>query len=331
LQRQHFHRHTRSDYGSFSEAMMTLKPVDKNLFFSRHDPKDPRLGEIAKSSAEDGGISIFGYPDDEGVKRNGGRLGAGGGPTAIRHWLYRMTPHPTQSPPDFCDHGDLHWPKETTLEERHMAARQCVEDALKKGHKALCLGGGNDYASADGLAFLNCAGDKYKPLVINVDAHLDVRDFKDGVHSGTPFRQLLESGSEFDFVELGIQSHCNARDHWEYVKQKGGKILSMEAYWDSGLSLLDFTIRELGQWLLRPRPTYLAIDMDAFAWPFAAGTSAALPLGLMPQDFMPLYRLFLQRLDVRVLGLYETAPELEAGPGTSKLAAQLAHAYLSHV
>ncbi|NJL24623.1 MAG: hypothetical protein HC902_05265 [Calothrix sp. SM1_5_4] len=46
---------------------------------------------------------------------------------------------------------------------------------------------------------------------------------------------------------------------------------------------------------------------------------------------MPALRSWLKRLDVKVLGLYEVAPDLEAGPGTAKLAAQIAHHFLHDV
>ena len=98
----------------------------------------------------------------------------------------------------------------------------------------LTLGGGNDYAFSDGMAFLQTYAQK-KPLVINIDAHLDVRDLSRGPTSGTPFFRLLESKIDFDFVELGIQSQCNSTKHWHYVEEKGGKIISLDEILDSGL------------------------------------------------------------------------------------------------
>ncbi len=301
---------------------------ERKLFFSKNDADDPRLGELAKSSLDGVEVVILGYPDDEGIEKNGGRRGAAEGPVHIRQALYKTTPHARRKTKTFADAGDLKISGE--LKSRHETARGFVRDLLKKKTQVLSLGGGNDYAYADGMAFLDvCAGEK--PLIINVDAHLDVRDMGRGINSGTPFFRLLESEFKFDFVELGIQGQCNARAHWDYVEKKGGQIISHDEILDSGRSLLDFTVAALGEKLLRKRPAFLAIDIDAFAWPYAAGSSAAWPIGLQPQDFWPLFQLFMKRLDVRVLGIYEVSPPLESAGGTVKLAAQLAHGFLHHV
>ena len=37
-------------------------------------------------------VALLGFPSDEGVRRNGGRPGAAGGPAAIREALFMMTP-----------------------------------------------------------------------------------------------------------------------------------------------------------------------------------------------------------------------------------------------
>jgi formiminoglutamase len=308
--------------------MAEFESPDKKLFFSKHDPLDPRLGERAMDPSAEAEVQIVGYPDDEGVRLNGGRVGARLGPDGIREFLYRTTPHPRRQLKRFHDAGNLNPTR--PLVERHEKSRERVRGWLKQGQQVLALGGGNDYAYADGMGFLDAFGEQ-KPLILNIDAHLDVRDTGHGLNSGTPFYRLLESGVGFDFVEFGIQTQCNAKAHWDYVLEKGGKIVSMEEIAGSGRSLKDFASETLGELILRRRPAYLAIDIDAFAWPFAAGSSAAWPLGLEPQAFWPFYEMLLKRLDVRVLGIYEVAPGLEAGPGTVKLAAQFAHGFLHHV
>lgn len=311
----------------FSGGMNNLTPPDASLFFSRQDPLDPRLTEVPAfqgANAPGADVTIVGYPDDEGIRLNGGREGAREAPAAIRRLLYKMTPHPRRALRKFADAGDLKI--EGDLGARHERAAALVQSLLAQGGRVLGLGGGNDWAYPDGLGLLKTA--TARPLVLNVDAHFDVRSTERGLNSGTPFRRLLESGVPFDFVELGIQGHCNARAHWEYVESKGGKILTVEEQLESGLSLVEFTTRELGDWLLKRRPCFLAIDLDAFAHPLAAGTSAAWPLGLTPHAFWPLYQTLLARLDVRVLGLYETSPPLDVAQATTKWAAQLAHGFL---
>jgi len=310
--------------------MKLFTPVDKSLFFSRQDPKDPRLGDLVQTNnREAGGVALVGYPDDEGIRLNGGREGAKDAPDEIRRWLYKMTPHPKRHLKPFRDLGDLE--SSADLGARHDIAANAAEEILRTGTQLLSLGGGNDWAYADGVAFLKVHA-AAKPLIINIDAHLDVRTVGDrGFNSGTPFYRLLESGIEFDFVEFGTQTHCNSKAHWEYVQGKGGRILTMEEYFDSGLTLLEYTVRELGELILKKRPCFLAVDIDAFSMPFAAGSSAPSPLGLLPQDFWPVYLMWLQRLDVRVLGLYEVSPPLDIASSTSRWAAQIAHGFLHDV
>lgn len=307
--------------------MNLFTPADSTLFYSRKDPADRRLGDLVRTSPEDAGVAILGYPDDEGVKLNGGRTGAAEGPDAIRHWLYRLTPHPQQPMAPLFDFGNLKFASD--LSHRHKDVAACVEDLLRKGHRVLGLGGGNDYAFADGLGFLNTARDtKEKPVIINIDAHLDVRGLEHGLTSGTPFYRLLEADQEFDFIEFGAQSSCNAQAHWDYVIGKGGKILSMDEILLSGLSLVEFFTERTGDLLLKKRPAYVSIDMDAFAYPYANGSSAPWPLGLLPHDFFSVLHLMLRRWDVRVMGIYEVAPSLGEGHATAKLAAQWAHMFL---
>jgi formiminoglutamase len=306
--------------------MNLFSSPDSSLFFSRKDPQDPRLGELVKRAPDGPGVAILGYPDDEGIRLNEGRPGAKDGPDAIRQWLYRMTPHARQKLKGCFDLGNLKF--ESGIEHRHRDVAAAVEDLLGKNHGVLALGGGNDYAYADGLGFLKSLKKGERGVILNIDAHLDVRDLSRGLTSGTPFYRLLESEHKFDFFEIGIQGQCNSKAHWDYVEKKGGKIISMDEILGAGVSLTETVSEQLGDLLLKRRPAFLAIDMDSFAYPFAEGTSASWPLGILPHDFHPLLSLLLRRWDVRVLGLYEVSPALEKGSATSKLAAQWAHMYL---
>ena len=308
--------------------MADFSPVNPKLFFSKNDPRDPRLGDLVKPSLDTEDVVILGYPDDEGIRLNGGREGAALGPEQIRHWLYRTTPHPRRPSKTFADVGDLSLRE--SAESRYERARDFLREVLAKNVQTLSLGGGNDYAYPDGMAFLDVYREQ-NPLIINVDAHLDVRDLSRGPTSGTPFFRLLESKVKFEFVELGIPSQCNSAQHWDYVEQMGGTIISLDEILDSGLSPLELTVQRLGDSLLRKRPTFLAIDIDAFSSPYSVGSSASWPVGLEPQSFWPLYQFLLKRMDVRSMGLYEVSPPLDPTSGTAKLAAQLAHSFLHHV
>src|SRR5689334_8047187 len=59
---------------------------------------DPRLGEVIETwdgsldALRPGRPVLIGFPQDEGVRRNGGRVGAAAAPDAIRLQLRRLTP-----------------------------------------------------------------------------------------------------------------------------------------------------------------------------------------------------------------------------------------------
>lgn len=307
---------------------MSFMQAPQEVFFQRGDTDDPRLGElVAQQEPSAPAIGIIGYPDDEGIRRNGGRAGSAEAPHAIRRVLYKMTP--TKTKPQFWDHGDL--VVENSLEDRHKTARANAHSLLKKGHRLLSFGGGHDYGFADGAAFLDWARDhKLKPVVINFDAHLDVRPLDRGLTSGTPFFRLLNEFKEFDFVEVGIQGQCNSNKHLEWVKNQGAQILSLEEAWASGKSLTDFLVDRLQDVFIKRRPAFVSVDIDAFAWPYAIGASQSWPTGLEPREFFPALDFILHRLDVRSLGIYEVSPPLEFDQGTSKLAALIAHKFIHH-
>jgi len=313
--------------------MSLWRPTDPQAFFSRQDPDDPRLGEMVRpiqSASEASGPRAFvvgGYPDDEGIRLNGGRPGAAQAPAVIRRAFYKMTPA-LQEARDFSlyDFGDLS--TTVSLGERHAAGAEACHQVLNQGARWIGLGGGHDYGFAEADGFLRaCKG--ARPLVINFDAHFDVRPVTKGLSSGTPFFRMLSSGVDLDFAELGIQSQCNSKTHLKWLEDRGARVLTMEDVEASGESFETCAVRLLGDWILRPRPCFISVDIDAFSSAVAPGCSQSWATGFMPQEFFPLFDLLLRRLDVRALGIYETSPPLDVDDRTSKLAALIMHRYVS--
>ncbi|MES2965581.1 MAG: formimidoylglutamase [Bdellovibrionota bacterium] len=323
---------------------MKLTPTDREIFFSRQDPEDPRLGDWVRgltsiSTASDlaGAVTadsfvVCGYPDDEGIRVNGGRPGAAQAPKAIRRPLYKMTPSLVSSAgtSSFFDAGDL-LPSGLDLAERHAAASAHALAVLSKDARWIALGGGHDYGFSDADAYCEWASaNGHRPLVINFDAHLDVRPTSKGLSSGTPFFRMIEKhhARGLDFVEIGIQSQCNSRAHVEWLKSRGGRILFLDEWLASGENLETYMTRHLDDLLLRPRPAFISVDIDAFSSAVAPGCSQSWATGFMPREFFATFDLLLARLDVRALGVYEVSPPLDHDDRTSKLAAQIVHRFL---
>src|SRR5947209_5710746 len=78
-----------SSADGWSSRLEPLRPHENVLF----RPDDPRLGDRIVSWHGDisalahGRAVIVGFPQDEGVRRNAGRVGAAQAPAEIRRWL----------------------------------------------------------------------------------------------------------------------------------------------------------------------------------------------------------------------------------------------------
>lgn len=323
--------------------MSEFLPTNKTLFFSKKDPTDLRLGDIVQkevTQTQEKTFLIGGFPDDEGIFHNGGRTGACKGPNAIRERLYRMTPPPF-SPSEFnkfqlVDKGNLNVDA-YTLEQRHQIASKKVLEALNHSHSNhwISLGGGHDYGFPDGDAFLeHSLTASPKPVVINFDAHLDVRPLKDGttITSGTPFYRLLEKyGNSFDFLEVGLQPYCNSRHHFQWLKDKGGKSITMDQIRTELAPLSKQILQALGMPSSegqRRRPCFLSVDIDAFSSAFAPGCSQSWPAGMTPAEFFPCLKVLCNIFSVKVLGVYEVSPPLDHDSQTAKLAAEIIYHFI---
>jgi formiminoglutamase len=312
-------------------------PAPTSVFPQRTpDPLDPRLGEAVTgislkdlTALKDAFINnsasawaLLGYADDEGIAMNGGRVGAKEGPDAIRKAFYKMTPsllNPVRK--DLVDLGNLS--AEVPLAERHQRGRHIVHQTLSLGHRTLSLGGGHDYAYADGAGFLDhCASLPERPVMLNFDAHLDVRTTEKGFNSGTPFRRLLtDYPGNFEFIEVGLRNHCNSFDHLQWAQNQGAKILLMDDIRSVGLLALLQPLLES----LKGRPAFVSVDIDAFTSSEAPGCSQSWAGGLTFDELSPVLREVQQSLNVLGLGIYEVSPPLDVDHQTSKLAAMILH------
>jgi formiminoglutamase len=312
--------------------MNSFKPAPQELFFSKNDPKDIRLGELFKSittpdETQGSCLTLLGYPDDEGISLNGGRAGARLAPEQIRKFLYKMTPPNLNLTSKFLDLGDLI--SSAPLAEKHQVAKSYVLSLLSnKSSKFVSLGGGHDYGYSDASAFLDsCLNQGIKPLVINFDAHLDVRPSHQGFHSGTPFYRLLnEYHSKFHFVEIGIQNQCNSPHHKKWALDQGAYIFDLNQIKRSSLiSLFD---QAPFQELPINTPCFISFDLDALSSDVAGGCSQSWPTGLTLDECLLFIARIYKTTDTRGLGLYEVSPPYDQENRTAKCAALLAYNFI---
>jgi formiminoglutamase len=302
-------------------------PTDSALYFSRRgDEGDPRLGDRVNRGAgayEAARVAILGCPQDEGVRRNGGRPGAALAPVEIRRALYKMTVNGLESAA-VCDVGDV--VPQGTLEATHAALQAAVAQLLADGKSVVVLGGGNDISYPDVAALAGHAGDV---LAFNVDAHLDVRPDAQR-HSGTPYRQLLEEGllKPARFVELGSQPFCSAAAHAQYLKDKGARVVTLGEWRAKGIArVARRALREAD----RAAAVFWGLDVDVVNAAEAPGVSAPNPLGLSGAELCEVAALAGAEARTRILEVSEVNPAFDVDGRTSRLAAAAIWHYLAAV
>lgn len=302
----------------------TNRPASE-LLFTRDDPSDPRLGELVRTdsaSYAQARAVLLGCPQDEGVRRNRGRVGAAEGPAEIRRAFYRLTPFGLDATGLF-DLGDTII--QPTLEETHEIHREIVSEILRNGKQVIVLGGGNDISYPDCAA----ATDQFlHPLIFNIDAHFDVRD-DNKRNSGTPYRQLLDEGAILPekFFEMAYQPASNSSIYHDYLVQKGVVCISLRELRSRGLVL---TFQEiLGR--NRSEAIFWGFDLDAVRTSDAPGVSAPNPTGMSGVELCELARLAGATRETRIVEFTEVNPKFDIDGRTSRLVAVAIHSFLEGV
>lgn len=283
---------------------------------------DPRLGERVRDAAyADASVVLIGCPQDEGVRRNGGRPGAAQGPAEIRRALFRMTVNGLESLTVF-DAGDT--AVQDTLEDTHAAHEKAVAQLLAHGKRVIVLGGGNDISYPDCAALCRGAGDV---LAFNIDAHFDVRPDAER-NSGTPYRQLLEEKLLVPqrLFELGSQTFCNAAAHAQYLKEKRVNVIPLAALRAKGAARV---VRRALREAEKASAVFWGFDLDVVNASEAPGVSAPNPLGLSGAELCELARLAGTEPRTRIVEFSEMNPAFDVDGRTARLAAAAIWHYLA--
>lgn len=315
------------NFGDVNNLFKYLSPASSALFYSRNDPSDIRLGDIVlrdpKKFTDEVKICIVGVPTDEGVKRNGGRVGAKEGPDAIRAELYKRTPFvigKEKSPSEVAvfDLGNITLGK--TLEETHERLTTTVSAVCGLGIIPVVLGGGHDIAYPN---FLGFSEGKRTVGVINVDTHLDYRKPIPKRNSGTSFRQILDHPNSalnaMNFVEMGTQSFANSRDNYAELIERGATIFSLRDVRNDGVTKvleLSYELATTGNDSL-----YVSFDLDSVHGSDAPGVSASLPTGLTAEEFLTAALFAGKRRKTKIIDIVELNPKFDVDGRTAKLAA----------
>ena len=310
---------------------LTVRP-DESVFFSRNDVNDPRLGEIVRRTPdhyENADIVILGCPQDEGVRRNGGRVGAAEAPLAIRGQFYKLTTMNIRK--RIFDLGDVKIAN--TLEATHDTMTEVVKAVLRDGKRLIVLGGGNDISYADGRAMSEVFGRDWW-IGINIDAHLDVR-LSEERNSGTPYRQLLDEELLLPryFYEVGYQTHLASPIYYEYIRNLGINRISLELVRSRAEADIELKESVRNKFIGHSASlnTFFGFDMDAVRSADAPGTSAPSPLGLRAGEFIQLVKYAASLANTKLIEFSEVNPKYDDDNRTAKLVAIAMHRFCTGV
>lgn len=310
---------------------LTTRP-DSRLFFSRNDSNDPRLGEIVHNGPDDyeaADVVILGCPQDEGVRRNGGRVGAAAAADAIRQQFYKLTTFNIKK--KILDLGNTN--VGNSLEETHETHFTIVKQLLEDKKRVIVLGGGNDISYPDGVAMAEVYGPEWW-IGVNIDSHLDVR-IADERNSGTPYRQLLEEEHLRPdyFYEVGYQTHFASPVYYEYIRDLGVNRISLELLRSRAEADLELkeSIKQKFIGHSSSLNTFFGFDLDAVRSSDAPGTSAPSPLGLRASEFIQLVKYAASLANTKIIEFTEVNPQYDIDNRTTKLVAIGMHRFCTGV
>jgi formiminoglutamase len=294
-----------------------FRPPEVDIPRSR--PSDPRVGQLLGrklAHPQQARVVVVGFPCDQGVRLNRGRVGAAGAPDVVRRALYGLTPDP-DSGPSFhqllehtADLGNLVPCGDLEKDQERLA--ETVASSLDNGALPIVIGGGHETAYGHFLAYVR---GQRKINILNWDAHADVRPLVEGHgHSGSPFRQALEHASRAcgKYTVAGLLRHAVSRTHLAFIEEQGGEYLWRDSLSSSRVSEI---YRAAGE------PLMVTFDLDAVDQAYAPGVSAPAAAGLEPALWLHASYEAGRHAKVTSIDLVEMNPTYDRDGQTARLAA----------
>lgn len=277
------------------------------------------LSLSAPPPAPDGGVVLLGFCSDEGVRRNGGRVGAAEGPQTLRRALGSLPDH---LPEGFllADAGDV-VVEDGDLEAARQLQRWAVATIARAGLTPVVLGGGHEVAWGTWNGLADIFGGASSVGIVNLDAHLDLREPSPLPTSGTPFlefaRACAHDGGEFRYACVGAQRHANTRLLFDRADALGACVVDAIA----AQGPPDEVLFRASAAMDGARAVHLTICLDVADVAFAPGVSAPTSGGLFPRQVATLIDRLIRRNPVRALDIAELNPQHDTDGKTARMAA----------
>lgn len=298
---------------------------DMSVWMGRVDTADGpnalRWHQMVKPLVSDcePGFVLIGFACDEGVRRNGGRVGAKEGPLAIRKALANLAWHqhfPAYDAGDVrCDNGDM--------EDAQGRLAEVVASAIRAGHRPLILGGGHETAWGTFQGIV-AAKSGTNVGVINIDSHLDMRADEPG-NSGTSFNQIAKwwehNSRPFYYLCVGAAEPANTAALFNRTAILGGEWIPDTDFWpmhrQEPRDYIDSFIDSVEH-------VHLSIDLDVLPAATMPAVSAPAARGLSLELVESLLDQVLASQKVVAVDVVELNPRFDIDNRGARCAARLA-------
>lgn len=280
---------------------------------------------------------IVGYPFDLGVERNNGRIGAKGGPDAIRKALANLAWHSEQTIADLGDvssnlsyegttnhYFDIDDPVESSQSSLYLA----VSSAIQNGYFPIVLGGGHDLAGATTLAALTTSTKSNRSCaIINFDAHFDLR-LAPQANSGTGFMQAYQISQKnglsgnYNYFALGISEPSNSDLLFETANHIGATFVLDRDVSSHGLKFVETIVDSFDR-------IYISVDLDSIEAPSMKAVSAPAPFGISVTVLESLLIELMKSGKVGGIDFAEFNPNFDDDSISSRVVARLIHTVLT--
>ncbi len=162
------------------------------------------------------------------------------------------------------------------------------------------------------------ASRSWKPCMVVLDAHLDLRNEYLGVETchATVLRRIVESANLHRVVFVGTRAVC--REEVEHAKQLGLEVVWARDVFED----LDGALRRIRKAVEPCGSIYVSIDLDVMDPAYAPGVQTPEPLGLSPWQVL---RILDNVIDERlwIVDYVELCPVNDPSEATSALVAKL--------
>jgi formiminoglutamase len=268
------------------------------------------------------GIALLGFASDEGIRRNGGRIGAAQGPASLRSSLANL---PLVHSAPLYDAGDVSC-VDGNLEGAQGEYARRLANLLDDGHFPLGLGGGHEIGFATYLGLItHLRGRRERVAIVNFDAHFDLRR-QAKASSGTPFLQALDHaayhGMDVRYFCVGVSESANTPHLFATARAFGVRYLRDDelASWTVGTAC-----DRLTTWLAEVDLIYLSLCLDVLPQAVAPGVSAPSARGVAPEVLEALIDAVMSTGKTAVVDVAELSPAHDRDEATARVAARLLH------